>query len=65
MRQVTRVILAISIACLITTGLTQNIPGSNFIQKQLLCALDQAPCDSFGQQIKGKYLISFLLKKYL
>lgn len=57
MKHFTRTILAITIAvCLMKPALNQNIPGSNFIQRQLLCALDRAPCDSFGQQIKGKYI---------
>ncbi|XP_017779624.1 PREDICTED: uncharacterized protein LOC108564934 [Nicrophorus vespilloides] len=27
--------------------------GNRYIEKQLLCALDEAPCDAWGQQIKA------------
>ncbi|KAJ3647305.1 hypothetical protein Zmor_019189 [Zophobas morio] len=30
-----------------------GLPGNNYIEKQLLCALDKAPCDALGRQIKG------------
>ncbi|KAK4885669.1 hypothetical protein RN001_001940 [Aquatica leii] len=29
-----------------------GLTGSNYIEQQLLCALDRGPCDVFGQQIK-------------
>lgn len=28
--------------------------GSTYVEKQLLCALDRAPCDVLGGQIKSK-----------
>jgi hypothetical protein len=30
-----------------------GLPGNNYIEKQLLCALDKGPCDALGRQIKG------------
>ncbi|EFA07567.1 chemosensory protein 8 precursor [Tribolium castaneum] len=30
-----------------------GLAGNNYIEKQLLCALDKAPCDALGNQIKG------------
>lgn len=28
--------------------------GAGYVERQLLCALDQAPCDAWGRQVKGK-----------
>jgi hypothetical protein len=33
-----------------------GLPGNNYIEKQLLCALDKGPCDALGRQIKGEAL---------
>ncbi|RZC18444.1 OS-D domain containing protein [Asbolus verrucosus] len=30
-----------------------GLSGNTYIEKQLLCALDKAPCDVLGRQIKG------------
>lgn len=32
---------------------SQVVVNRKFIERQLLCALEEAPCDGFGQQIKG------------
>ncbi|XP_050315598.1 uncharacterized protein LOC126750131 [Anthonomus grandis grandis] len=33
--------------------LLQGLNSNVYIEKQLLCALDKAPCDNLGKQIKG------------
>lgn len=33
---------------------SQLLNGNGYVEKQLLCALDRAPCDNLGKQIKGK-----------
>ncbi|KAJ8960216.1 hypothetical protein NQ318_003940 [Aromia moschata] len=30
----------------------KSLTGNNYVEKQLLCALDKAPCDGLGKQIK-------------
>nr|UTN00848.1 chemosensory protein [Semanotus bifasciatus] len=30
----------------------RGLTGNNYVEKQLLCALDKAPCDNLGKQIK-------------
>ncbi|KAJ8925784.1 hypothetical protein NQ315_009634 [Exocentrus adspersus] len=30
----------------------RGLTGNNYVEKQLLCALDKAPCDNLGRQIK-------------
>ncbi|CAH0550190.1 unnamed protein product [Brassicogethes aeneus] len=32
--------------------LAQDLQGNTYVEKQLLCALDKAPCDVLGRQIK-------------
>ncbi|XP_019881910.1 allergen Tha p 1 [Aethina tumida] len=31
---------------------SQALAGNSYVEKQLLCALDKAPCDVLGRQIK-------------
>lgn len=43
--------------CLVLLGTnlvhSQLLNGNGYVEKQLLCALDRAPCDNLGKQIKG------------
>lgn len=39
-----------------TTGQTVSVKETKLMEKQLRCALDKGPCDSFGEYIKRKYL---------
>lgn len=49
-------LLCISIFLRGTTGQTLPMKETQLMEKQLRCALDKGPCDSFGEYIKRKYL---------
>lgn len=46
----------IIVSALLATTIV-NCQNPNYIEKQLLCVLERAPCDSVGQQIKSKWFL--------
>ncbi|XP_023012161.1 chemosensory protein 8 [Leptinotarsa decemlineata] len=44
--------LVLFVLLMATITKSQRLPGNDYMQKQLLCALDRAPCDALGSQIK-------------
>lgn len=49
-------LLGVSIVLRGITGQTLPMKETQLMEKQLRCALDKGPCDSFGEYIKRKYL---------
>ncbi|KAF5299921.1 hypothetical protein FQR65_LT09316 [Abscondita terminalis] len=47
-----RILVVIFILQISIANCQLGLTGSNYIEQQLLCALDRGPCDIFGQQIK-------------
>ncbi|CAH0758129.1 unnamed protein product [Diatraea saccharalis] len=41
------------------TALEDALNDKRFIQRQLKCALGEAPCDPIGKRLKSKYLVLF------
>lgn len=46
---------------MLTIILSKEVNGASFIERQLACALDNGPCDKFGQEVKGKYHLKIFL----
>lgn len=55
MNKVTVIFLSLTIFSYVSSqGLSRNgLTGRNYMEKQLLCALEKGPCDVLGSQIKG------------
>nr|AIX97044.1 chemosensory protein 4 [Monochamus alternatus] len=46
------VTLVLSLVIAVEVQGQRGLTGNNYVERQLLCALDKAPCDNLGRQIK-------------